>query len=422
MLPLVWEKTATDSDGALRKVKDMRTHIGEILALFREHGELSRVDIIETSGLSRSTVNHRLGALHDAGLISAIEGGESTGGRPSSRFVLNRDRAVIATADIGATGLVVAVCDLAGEPLRHTRVTVNVWDGPERVLGEVDAALAELLIDPVTHAPAEVWGVGIAVPGPVEFAAGRVVNPPIMTGWDGFDIAGWFSGYGVPVIVENDANSRAVAEARPHHHDNLISLKVGTGIGSGLVFNGQIIRGSEGAAGDIGHTRAAIAESSEQLPCRCGNVGCVEAYAGGWALIRDLHAAGVEVDDVAGVVSLVKQGNLEAVRLMRRAGRVLGDAVADLVSILNPESIVVSGQLSECGEILLSGVRERVYQRSMPLATRNLTVAVSHLGEFGGVVGLALITADRIFAADHIDDLLERIAGRPLDIEAATVS
>ncbi|WP_202565767.1 ROK family transcriptional regulator [Agreia sp. COWG] len=379
----------------------MRTHVGEVLALFREHGELSRTDVIDMSGLSRSTVNQRLAALETAGLIASIGGGESTGGRPSSRFALNRSRAILLTADIGATGLVAAACDLGGSPLRHLSVQVDVWDGPEKVLRAVDRAFAELQgADPV-------WGIGIGVPGPVEFAAGRVVNPPIMTGWDRFDIAGWFDRFGVPVVVENDANSRAVAEARPLKHDNLISMKVGTGIGSGLVFNGQIIRGSEGAAGDIGHTRAAIPDDAAPLPCRCGNVGCVEAYAGGWALIRDLAAADISVEHVAEVVTLVKRGNLEAVRLVRQAGRVLGDAVADLVSILNPESIILSGQLAECGEVLLSGVRERVYQRSQPLATRNLTIAVSKMGEVAGVTGLALITADQLFATDRIDALLE---------------
>ncbi|WP_368498480.1 ROK family protein [Herbiconiux sp. A18JL235] len=383
----------------------MRTHVGEVLALFREHGELSRTEVIDLSGLSRSTVNQRLGALHDAGLITEIGGGESTGGRPSSRFALNRSRAVILTADIGATGFVAAVCDLAGEPLRHTSRAVNVWEGPHPVLSLVDEAFDELLDGE------EVWGIGVGVPGPVEFAAGRVVNPPIMTGWDRFDIAGWFAPRGAPVVVENDANSRAVAEARVRRHDNLISLKVGTGIGSGLVFNNSIIRGGEGAAGDIGHTRAAIADSADGLPCRCGNTGCVEAYASGWALIRDLELDGREVVDVAGVVALVRQADLGAVRLVRQAGRILGDAVADLVSILNPETIVISGQLAECGEVLLSGVRERVYQRSQPLATRNLVIGVSDLGEVAGVTGLALITVDRILATAAIDDLLERVDG-----------
>ncbi|WP_411721092.1 ROK family protein [Mycetocola sp.] len=377
------------------------SHISDVLDLFRTHGELSRTEVIDISGLSRSTVNQRLSSLLAGGLITAVKGGESTGGRPSSRFALNTERAIFLTADIGASGFTVAVCDLSGAALRHTKHVVNVWEGPERVLSDVYAAFEDLRGDE------DIWGIGVGVPGPVEFAAGRVVNPPIMTGWDRFDIAGWFtSRYDVAVIVENDANARAVVESRQHHSDNLISLKLGTGIGSGLVFNGQIIRGNEGAAGDIGHTRAAIATDVSALQCRCGNIGCVEAYAGGWALVRDLEAEGLAVSSVADVVDLVQRGDIRAVRLVRQAGRVLGEAVAELVSILNPGTIVVSGLLAECDEVLLAGVRERVYQRALPLATRNLTITRSVLGELAGVAGLALITADQIFHAATIDRLL----------------
>jgi predicted NBD/HSP70 family sugar kinase len=382
------------------------SHISDVLALFRKHGELSRTDVIDMSGLSRSTVNQRLTALHDAGLITPIGAGESTGGRPSSLFAFSSERAVILAADVGASGFTVAVCDLAGTPLRQLSRSVNVWEGPERVLNDVADCFAEL------SGAAPVWGIGIGVPGPVEFKAGRVVNPPIMTGWDRFDIAGWFtSRYGVPVLVENDANARAVAEARLSQSDNLISLKLGTGIGSGLFFNGQIVRGNDGGAGDIGHTRAVVGEESAPPTCHCGNDGCVEAYAGGWALRRDLLALGIEVSDVSDIVRLVKQGNIEAGRLVRQAGRVLGDAVADLVSILNPAQIVISGRLAECDEVLLSGIRERIYQRTSPLATRNLHLHASDLGEFVGVTGLALITVDHILDADVIDETLSLHVG-----------
>jgi predicted NBD/HSP70 family sugar kinase len=386
---------------SLVKTTVVNSHISDVLALFREHGELSRTDVIEISGLSRSTVNQRLTSLHEAGLIAPSGAGESTGGRPSSRFAFRIDRAVILTADIGASGFIAAVCDLAGTPLGQVTRVVNVWEGPERVLQEVVDCFEEL------KGTATVWGIGIGVPGPVEFKAGRVVNPPIMTGWDRFDITGWFSPrYGVPVVVENDANARAVAEARLSQSDNLICLKLGTGIGSGLYFNGQIVRGNEGGAGDIGHTRAVAGDESSLLPCRCGNVGCVEAYAGGWALRRDLEALGIDAAGTGDIVRLVKQGNIEAGRLVRQAGRVLGDAVADLVSILNPAQIVISGQLAECDEMLLSGIRERVYQRTSPLATRNLRLHTSDLGEFVGVTGLALITVDHILAADVINATL----------------
>lgn len=373
-------------------------HVSDVLALFRDHGELSRTDVIERSGLSRSTINHRLSALTAAGLLTPIGGGESTGGRPSTRFAFNSARAIVLAADIGATGFTAAACDLDGRPLVHSSHAIDVWSGPEAVLTAVTEAFARLDVP-----AAEVWGVAIGVPGPVEYAARRVVNPPIMTGWDRFDIAAWFTDrYDALVTVENDANARAVAEARLHQVDNVISLKLGTGIGAGLVFNGQIIRGDKGAAGDIGHTRAAITDAEPRL-CRCGNLDCVEAYAGGWALQRDLEAAGLPVASTADVVSLVLRGDMEAVRRVRAAGRVVGDAIATLVSVLNPRTIALSGQLADCDEVLMSGIRERVHQHTVPLATGDLTITKSTLGELAGVTGLSLLTIDALFQPASIE-------------------
>lgn len=366
------------------------TEHSDVLSLFRQRGPLSRTEVIELSGLSRSTVNQRLAALTAAGLLQPLQGGESTGGRPSSRFAFRADRAVILCADIGATGFVAAACDLAGAPLAHSEHVIDVWEGPEAVLAAVLAAFREL------PAPAAVWGIAIGVPGPVEFAARRVVNPPIMTGWDHFDIAGWFGEhFDAPVVVENDANARAVAEARSRALDNVIALKLGTGIGAGLVFNGQIIRGDKGAAGDIGHTRVAEVQG-EPRECRCGSFDCVEAYAGGWALQRDLEGVGIPARTTRDVVDLVRRGDIETVRRVRAAGRVVGDAIADLVSILNPRVIALSGQLAECDEVLMSGIRERVYQRATPLVTHDLVIAPSTLGALAGVTGLAYIASDAV--------------------------
>ncbi|MET0714557.1 MAG: winged helix-turn-helix domain-containing protein, partial [Mycetocola sp.] len=120
------------------------SHISDVLDLFRTRGELSRTEVMEISGLSRSTVNQRLTSLLAGGLITPLSGGESTGGRPSSRFALNAERAIFLTADIGASGFTVAVCDLSGTALRHTKRSINVWEGPDLVLGEVHAAFEEL--------------------------------------------------------------------------------------------------------------------------------------------------------------------------------------------------------------------------------------------------------------------------------------
>jgi predicted NBD/HSP70 family sugar kinase len=375
-------------------------HAGDLLELFRSEGALSRIDVIDRTGLSRSTVNQRLAALERVDLIQEVGGGESSGGRPSTRFDFNAGRAKVLAADIGAMGFTLAVCDLAGRPLAHLSRDIEVWAGPDTVLGMVQEGFDELV------APEEVWAVAIGVPGPVEFDAHRVVNPPIMTGWDGFDIAAAFKErYRGPVVVENDVNARAVAEARLSGLPNLIALKLGTGIGAGLVLNGQIIRGDKGAAGDIGHTRAGHTDA-EPRQCRCGNLDCLETYAAGWALVRRLADLGRDVKRTSDVAALVAQGDMEAVRLVRAAGRAIGEAVADLVSILNPRLIALSGQLAECGEVLMSGIRERVYQQTLPLATRDLQIFRSELGELAGVTGLALIAIDTVLAPASLEELL----------------
>ncbi|MFD1720580.1 ROK family transcriptional regulator [Amnibacterium endophyticum] len=369
---------------------------GDVLDLFRHRGELSRIDVIDASGLSRSTVNQRLAQLLDVGLIEPIGGGESTGGRPSSKFRFNTERACVLAADIGASGFTAAVCDLTGRPLATASRTIEVSEGPEVVLTAVIEAFAGL------RPTLEVWGIGIGVPGPVEYAARRVVNPPIMSGWDRFDIAGWFAPhYDAPVVVENDANARAVAEARSLGLDNVIALKLGSGVGAGLVSNGRLIRGDKGAAGDIGHTRS-VSRDPEARQCRCGNLDCVEAYAGGWALRRDLERVGIPTSSTRDVVTLLERGDEVALARVRAAGRVVGDAVATLVGVLNPRAVVVSGQLADSGEVLFSGIRERVYQQAAPLLTGDLFITKTRLGDAAGVIGLALQTVDVIFSGEEV--------------------
>jgi predicted NBD/HSP70 family sugar kinase len=233
-----------------------------------------------------------------------------------------------------------------------------------------------------------------------------------MSGWDRFDIPGWFAGrYDCPVLVDKDVNAMAFGEQRSRYPQvrQLLMVKAGTGIGAGMILGGEVYRGADGAAGDIGHIQVTVADADSEPICRCGNTGCVEAYAGGWALVRDLRAAGhdgvVTVDDA---VRLIRTGDLAAVRLARRAGRIIGHAIADSVSLVNPRVVVIGGQLARIEEQLFAGIRETVYRRSLPLATRNLQIVPSALGTRSGLVGLALLLADGIFAPERVEALVAR--------------
>jgi predicted NBD/HSP70 family sugar kinase len=377
---------------------------GDVLALLRAAGPLTRNDVMARTGLARSTVNQRLDALLRAQLVVQAGGETTARGRPPSQFAFNRNRGVLLVADVGATGLRAALTDLAGTVRLERTRRIDVAEGPVAVLGALTGFFDEMLAE-AGHPPGDVHGIGLDVPGPVDFASGRVVSPPIMSGWDGYDIPGWFRPrFGCPVLVENDVNAMAFGEQRTVHPDvdSLLVLKVGTGVGAGIVWRGEVFRGADGAAGDIGHIQVAVPGEAPPL-CRCGNSGCVEARAGGWAMVRDLRAAGRDVASVDDAVALVLRGDTTAVGLARRAGRVLGSAVADAVSLLNPRAVVLTGQLAAAEEQLMAGVREMVYSRSLPLATSRIHITRSALGERGGVVGTSLLLADLVFAPQRID-------------------
>lgn len=379
--------------------------LGTILAMLRGDEALTRTQIVQRTGLSRSTVNQRLEALLGADLVRTAGDTVPARGRPAETFTFNSARGILLVCDIGATGMRAALCDLAGTVVAEEFHTCDVTQGPEAVLS-VTSELFDRLLDEQDHNVEEVEGVALSVPGPVDFESAQVVSPPIMTGWDRYDIRGWFSHtYEGPVLVDKDANAMAWGEYQRAHADtpNMLMVKLGTGVGSGIIANGEIFRGADGAAGDIGHTQASGTEGGHA--CRCGNVGCVEADAGGWAMIRDLHDLGHDVEDVDGVVSLIRSGDPDAVQLARSAGRTLGTALSEAVNLLNPRVVVLGGQLARADEQILAGIREMIYKWSLPLATRKLRIEASRLDPHAGVAGLALLLTDQVLAPARIDRL-----------------
>ncbi|MEP9382967.1 ROK family transcriptional regulator [Nocardioides sp. KR10-350] len=382
-----------------------------MLELFRGAEALTRAEVMARSGLSRSTVNQRIDALLQVGLIAPAGEQLQPRGRPAERFAFNRGRGVLLVADMGATGMRTGVCDLAGKVLGERDCRIDLRLGPEALLATIDSEF-DALLTAVGVEISAVMGVGLDVPGPVDFARGQVVSPPIMSGWDRFDIRGWFGRrFTCPILVENDVNAMAFGEQRIVYPDvtELLMLKIGTGVGAGLVTQAGIFRGADGAAGDIGHLHATnpSGDASPEPACRCGRSGCVEAYAGGWALVRDLKTAGLDVEGVDDVVQLIRRGDLSAVNLMRQAARIIGEAIAQAVSLVNPSVIILAGQLSGAEEQLLAGVREVVYQRSLSLATQNLRIARSKLDQRAGLIGLALLLADTLFAAPGVDQFVD---------------
>jgi predicted NBD/HSP70 family sugar kinase len=381
------------------------TGAGAVLRLIRDGEAVTRADLARRTGLARSTIAQRVDALISHRLVIEAGGTASTGGRPPTVLAFNHEAGIVLVADLGATHARIAVSDLGGRPLAERAFELDIALGPEPVLRRVDDAFADLLREAGRGAD-EVRGIGIGVPGPVAFATGQPVSPPIMPGWDGFSIPAWFAErHRVPVLVDNDVNIMALGEHWAHHRDvdQFLFVKVGTGIGCGVVADGHIHRGSQGAAGDIGHIRI---EGHEDVRCRCGNAGCLEAVAGGRALAQRLSAEGLPAGDARDVVRLVRAAQPQAVYEVREAGRHIGEVLAGCVNFFNPAVIVIGGDVAEVHEPLLAGVREVVIQRSPPLATQELRILPSRLGDRAGITGAAIMVIDRVLSPEAVDRAL----------------
>ncbi|GAB2465278.1 ROK family protein [Streptosporangium sandarakinum] len=372
----------------------MRGAQGDLLRLVATGQAESRAELARLSGLAPSSVSLRVEELLDAALLVEEGAGTSRGGRRPRRLRVSPTAGLLAVADLGAHHARLALLDLSGVPLVVEERPCDIALGPETTLDWMAAAFDDLLR---SHAPPGVplRGVGTSVPGPVDPATGRVVSPSRMPGWNAFPVAEHLGAhYDLPVLVENDANLMAVGEARAWPGcDNLMVLKAGSGIGCGLIVEGRLHRG-RGAAGDISHVRV---RADSSAICSCGHPDCLEAYASGAALMGALADRGFAVHRPADVAALVADAVPEATALVRNAGRLIGEVLTVLVNFINPDAIVVGGSLSGA-EPLISAVRAAVYERCLPLATRDLEIAVTRTGPDAALLGAGSLLLDAVLA------------------------
>ena len=384
---------------------------GEIFQILRDGQARTKAELATLTGLARSTVALRVDALLAAALIRPAGEAVSTGGRPPARVAFNPAAGLVLAVDLGATHVTVAVADLSGGLLDARTRAIDIGDGPEALLDSILADGARL----VAEAPGEstrLFGVGIGVPGPVEHSTGRATNPPIMPGWDRFDIPAYVQRtFDVPVLVDNDVNILALGEqvtSWPHVED-LIFVKVATGIGAGIIAGGLLQRGAQGSAGDMGHVQVPIGIGSARPQ---GDERDLEALASGSAIAQSLRAQGLAPQSSADVVELVRSGNPLAIEATRQAGRDVGEVLATVVNLLNPSIIVLGGSIARAGEHLLAGVREVVYRRSIPLATQHLAIVQTQAGERAGVLGAAIMVAREVLSPGNVDAYVAASADR----------
>ncbi|WP_244250448.1 ROK family protein [Rathayibacter festucae] len=385
---------------------------GDLLRLFADGRPRTRAELVEETGLARTAVMTRLDLFFELGLITHLDRAPSTGGRPSARLVFDPSVRAFLTIDLGATHSTIALTDFDGRIVVERREELDIAQGPIRVLDHALDVCDEILAD--AHlAPEALAGFGLGVPGPVEHASGRPVRPPIMPGWDGFDIPGYIRRrVDTTVLVDNDVNLLALGEraSRFPHAQDLIFVKISTGIGSGIVSGGVLQRGALGAAGDLGHVQVprTAPEAAD------GRDGDLEALASGGALVRALAEAGRDVHSVRDLLALLRDRDPEAIEAARLAGLQIGEVLATCVSLLNPSVIVLGGSVALAAPEILAGVREVVDRRSLPLATQRLHVVTAELGGSGGVRGAALMLRQHLLGPSNVDAFLEQLREQSL--------
>jgi predicted NBD/HSP70 family sugar kinase len=382
---------------SLRRLNRLR-----VIHALRDQGLISRAEIARRTGLSRSTVSSLVSDLQADGLV--VERSEpgaafgTQGGRPPILLSFDSSAGAAVGIDFGHSHLRVAVSDLSSRILAERAVPLDTDHAAEQGL---DAA-AELVPELLAEAGAEethVIGAGMGLPGPIR-EDGVVGSSAILPGWVGVAaVAEMRRRLDIPILVDNDANLGALAEAAfgaAQDASDLIYLKVSSGIGAGLILNGRLYRGAAGLAGELGH----ILVDPEGVVCRCGNRGCLETLAATGALVDLLRRSHGDAVTAAEILALAHAGDVGCRRVIADAGRAIGQAVAMLLNVLNPELLVVGGDLAAAGDLLLDGVRESIARAALPSAAQAAGVVARVLGERAQVLGaIALVVseADRAF-------------------------
>ncbi|GAA4658414.1 MULTISPECIES: ROK family transcriptional regulator [Amycolatopsis] len=365
----------------------------DLLWLITSGRATSRMELARVLGLPQSTVSLRVQALLSAGVLTESGEGRSQGGRRPRLLAVRPEFGHVWTAEFGSSHVRVGALDLGGNLLCTTEAPITIDAHPDTVLAEFAATVHDLARR--SDVPGRWLGVGVGLPGPVDYAAGTVTLPARMPGWRGYPVrAALQRHFTQPVVVDNDANLMALGAARlGPPGETLVVVKAGTGIGSGLIVEGRLHRGRGGVAGDISHVRVA---AGEENPCSCGNRGCLETVASGAALIRQLREAGVELASAAEVMAAAENAHPEVTPAVRRAGLLLGEVLATVVNFANPDAVLLGGALSGA-EAFVAAVRGALYERCLPLATRELRIDRVRTGADTALVGAGALTLEEVF-------------------------
>ena len=380
-----------------QSVKNINRHA--IIDLIRfTPGGISRVELARQIGLTRAAITAIINDLQEDGIVREVSG-QQAGGRKPIDLEINPEVGFVVGVDMGATHVTLILADFSARVIQEMHMPLDINLGPQVCLSQVDSYLLELAKS-AGMSLNKIRAVGVGVPGPIVAEAGMVSGPPIMPGWDGFPIRDTLQErWNCPVTLNNDAELGALGEwayGAGRGERDLAYIKVGIGIGAGLLLDGHIYRGITGSAGEIGH----ITIEEKGPECQCGNRGCLEALAGGRAIahraIEAVHKGQrtlltekmpVEAITPQDVITAARRGDLLSQQIVAEAGAHLGTAIASLVNLFNPSMVVIGGGVAQIGDLLLEPIRKTVQQRSLRVASRAVRITAALLGRRSSGMG-----------------------------------
>ncbi|WP_043057145.1 ROK family transcriptional regulator [Enteractinococcus helveticum] len=381
---------------------------GELLNLIRQRGPCTISELSEAMELARSTVTSRVKILLDADLILESRSTASGKGRSAAAYEFNPNAGVVLTVQIGITASRAAVTNLDGHLLGSAMIEAKTSSGQIQVMQEIVQAFRQLLENNSTRGK-RLYGIGVGLPNLLELR--QVLNTsrdlPTGSAWSLEELStALVEEFDVPVFVDHDVNLIALAEyhMQSPRPEVLISVKAGTVISCGILVGGDIVRGRQDMTGEIGHT---MIEGSDAL-CNCGNRGCLNAVAGGRVLAEVLREKGFEADSVQDVSALAKRGVPEAIEQIRMAGRRIGQVLAGIVNLLNPDVIRVWGYLAEPEDHLFAGIRESLAKHALPMSSEVVVLGPTQLRDDAGIRGASMLVVERMLTDDEIEQRLDQ--------------
>ena len=368
-----------------------------VLDLIRSGEATTRNDLLERLGWSRITLARRLEELLNASIIMSVGQLDSRGGRPPETFAVKPDSGVLLALDIGGSHSMVAITDLVSNILSVDQADIGPSQGPAEIF-EWAGQVFDHMLDRLGKTRVDVLGIGVGVPGPVDVTTGRLASPQVDAQWDGIAARDYFaSRYGHAVLaVDRDVNVMTLAEARRGtvKYRDIVGIKAGIGIGLGFVLDGAVYRGARGGAGDLSRPRIGG-----------GRLQRLETVASGAVMRAELVARGYKVRTGADIVELADRGDHRTLSLLEETGTILGQTLADIVGLINPEAVIVGGSLAAAGDAFLTPIRDAIYAGAREFATQDLVVERSGLGAVAGLTGASLLAQAALFEPARISRL-----------------